>query len=68
MIYILIVSTVFLAGCYSLGYVDPKGRDCTENFLIFAKWSSCNKFQEPLATTRQEVKLDVKQSATNSEK
>ena len=71
MIYVLLLLAVSVSSCASMQYVDAKGRDCRDNQLLaFFRWTDCGEKQEPLATTRQEIKLDadVKQTQTNSEK
>ena len=55
----IIILSILLSGCYSLSYVDAKGRDCKENLVFLYKWSDCDKTKEPLATTRQEIKVDA---------
>jgi hypothetical protein len=57
--YLLIISLLFLAGCTFFKYVDEKGRDCEHNVIFPFAWETCDTTQEPLATTRQEIKVDA---------
>jgi hypothetical protein len=55
----LLVLLVLLSGCAFTKYVDAKGRDCSHNMIFPVKWDECVEEKEPLAITRQEIKVDA---------
>ena len=55
----LLILIVLLSGCSFTRFVDKKGRDCTQNWILLFVWDSCEEEKEPLATTVQEIKLDA---------
>jgi len=61
---LVLIVLITTSGCSFTRYVDEKGRDCRRNIVYAVTWDTCDKTQEPLATTRQDNKYTLDAQVT----